>query len=382
SRAYISDQKALPIRDAPHKLSQIDDENLASAVKDHLQSRGKYVCAQDLVDYSNIPENQALHGFKKGISLTTAQQWMKKLGYWTKDPKGQYVDGHEHEDVVHYRQNVFLPAWIHYQPRMRKWREDDITIEEVDTTTAASGRRVVVWFHDESTFYANDSIVTNGYEGKPVCGPDGKPLRGKIPMEDGWLPNGDSQSLYFPEGHDKAGWFKGMLQILVECGYTDTPNLKAQCKDFKCPGDGKDSCCCRWLMYSQPNFVHVESVLEALCRAWGFDVIFLPKFHCALNFIEQCWGFAKQMYRMKDSSSSAAALKKNVIDSLNAVAMLTMQRFSIRPARFIDAYQKGLNGTQAAWAIKKYHGHHVLPAVIMKEFDDAYPLTTSESVLI
>ncbi|OAX31822.1 hypothetical protein K503DRAFT_666537, partial [Rhizopogon vinicolor AM-OR11-026] len=60
----------------------------------------------------------------------------------------------------------------------------------------------------------------------------------------------------------------------------------------------------------------VVSVLEALCRARGFDIIFLPKFHCELNFIEQCWGFAKRMYRMKGSSSSEATLEKNVVDSL------------------------------------------------------------------
>ncbi|KAG2369024.1 hypothetical protein BDR07DRAFT_1249633, partial [Suillus spraguei] len=104
----------------------------------------------------------------------------------------------------------------------------------------------------------------------------------------------------------------------------------------------------------QPDFVNVESVLEASCRAQCFNVIFLPKFHCKLNFIEQCWGFAKRIYHMKDSSSSAAALKKNVLDSLDAVLMLTIRRFSIRSARFFDAYQKGLNGTQAAWAVKKY----------------------------
>ncbi|KAG2359400.1 hypothetical protein BDR07DRAFT_1361240 [Suillus spraguei] len=68
---------------------------------------------------------------------------------------------------------------------------------------------------------------------------------------------------------------------------------------------------------------------------------------------------------MKDSSSSAAALKKNVLDSLDA-----NYRFSIRSARFVDDYQKGLNGTQAAWAVKKYRGHCILPASIMKEFDE------------
>ncbi|KAG2119235.1 hypothetical protein BD769DRAFT_1362153, partial [Suillus cothurnatus] len=44
--------------------------------------------------------------------------------------------------------------------------------------------------------------------------------------------------------------------------------------------------------------------------------------------------------------------------------------FSIKSVRFIDAYQKGLDGTQAAWAIKKYREHCVLPESIMKEFDN------------
>ena len=30
-------------------------------------------------------------------------------------------------------------------------------------------------------------------------------------------------------------------------------------------------------------------------------------------------------------------------------------------ARFMDAYHKGLNGPQAVWANRKYHGHWVLP---------------------
>jgi hypothetical protein len=27
----------------------------------------------------------------------------------------------------------------------------------------------------------------------------------------------------------------------------------------------------------------------------------------------------------------------------------------------MDAYRKGLNGTQASWATKKYHGHRTIP---------------------
>ncbi|KIK76762.1 hypothetical protein PAXRUDRAFT_17963 [Paxillus rubicundulus Ve08.2h10] len=70
---------------------------------------------------------------------------------------------------------------------------------------------------------------------------------------------------------------------------------------------------------------------------------------------------------MKDQSSSEEVLEHNGINSLDAVPI-----FATRSARFINAYDKGLNGTQAAWAIKKYRGHRVLPESILKEFDDAH----------
>jgi hypothetical protein len=37
----------------------------------------------------------------------------------------------------------------------------------------------------------------------------------------------------------------------------------------------------------------------------------------------------------------------------------------------MDAYRKGLNGQQAAWAAKKYRGHRVIPASIMADLDKA-----------
>ena len=37
----------------------------------------------------------------------------------------------------------------------------------------------------------------------------------------------------------------------------------------------------------------------------------------------------------------------------------------------MDAYAKGLNGQQAAWAVWKYHGHRVLPETLMDELEKA-----------
>ena len=37
----------------------------------------------------------------------------------------------------------------------------------------------------------------------------------------------------------------------------------------------------------------------------------------------------------------------------------------------MDAYEKGLSGKQAAWASKKYRGHHVLPNTILNELENA-----------
>jgi len=59
-------------------------------------------------------------------------------------------------------------------------------------------------------------------------------------------------------------------------------------------------------------------------------VIFLPKFHCELNFIEQCWGFAKRIYRLNPESSREDHLEKNALDALEAVPLTSMHKFTTR----------------------------------------------------
>ena len=47
--------------------------------------------------------------------------------------------------------------------------------------------------------------------------------------------------------------------------------------------------------------------------------MFLSKFHCELNPIEQCWGYAKRKYREMPKSSKEAELESNVVAALAEV---------------------------------------------------------------
>jgi hypothetical protein len=133
---------------------------------------------------------------------------------------------------------------------------------------------------------------------------------------------------------------------------------------------------------------HVDTILETTCNARGFKVIFLPKFHCELNFIEQCWGYAKRIYRLNPESSREDHLERNALAALDAIPLESMRRYEVsislslglliacfsfanRSARFMDAYDKGLNGQQAAWAARKYRGHRVLPESLMDDLEKA-----------
>ena len=108
---FAHDPKNLP----KHKYGKftssiLEDKDLAQEICLHLQSKGKYVCAMDIVQFLDTPEMKKQLNLKRSISEITVCRWMAKMGdHWKKEPKGQYKDGHKHEDVVTYRQNVFLP---------------------------------------------------------------------------------------------------------------------------------------------------------------------------------------------------------------------------------------------------------------------------------
>ncbi|KAE9397620.1 hypothetical protein BT96DRAFT_957838 [Gymnopus androsaceus JB14] len=130
---------------------------------------------------------------------------------------------------------------------------------------------------------------------------------------------------------------------------------------IKCTTPMIDCCCC-YVLYNQTDFVN-------LAREHGVPVMFLPKFHCKLNPIEQCWGYAKRLYQFYPESSCEDNLKRNTIEFLDSVPLESIRCFFNQAHKFIDAYCKGLNGWQAAWAACKYKGHQILPDTVMDDLE-------------
>lgn len=68
-----------------------------------------------------------MHGITKNISESTAQCYLKMLGYhFMVLKKRQYADGHEQDNDMWYHNCKFLPAWCEIQDWMYSWTKDNI----------------------------------------------------------------------------------------------------------------------------------------------------------------------------------------------------------------------------------------------------------------
>lgn len=91
----------------------------------------------------------------KPLSIRTGCRWLIKLG-WRHSliKKGIYMDGHEREDVVKYRNEVFLPLMAEYENRMVHYEGPEL--RRIEPKLATGEKEIIPQFHDESCFHAND----------------------------------------------------------------------------------------------------------------------------------------------------------------------------------------------------------------------------------
>ena len=88
---FILDPTSLPTNAwGSGNICRLDtDDGLHEELQTYLRGIGKYVKAEDLVEYLNRDDVKTRYGATISISLATAKRWMAKLGYrWADTPSG------------------------------------------------------------------------------------------------------------------------------------------------------------------------------------------------------------------------------------------------------------------------------------------------------
>jgi hypothetical protein len=177
---------------------------------------------------------------------------------------------------------------------------------------------------------------------------------------------------------DLVGKAKGMKRILQERGLWQE-GMKKQCgrqkKDKDSFGDrffeetlnqyeartadrceiGK-GCCALRILEAEPDFFNEKSMLEEVITQAGHEVIFYPKFHCELNYIEYYWAALKR-YTRENCKYSFLELEKTVMAAMDSIDVKTIRRFADRSKRWMMAYINGLSEEQRTYAEKQYKSH-------------------------
>lgn len=218
-----------------------------------------------------------------------------------------------------------------------------------------------LWAFDNATnhsAFAKDALLVR----KMNVSPGGKqPAMRSTTLEDGTV-----QEMVFPEDYhviELRGQPKGMAQVLKERGlWRDGLIGTCQaCKENRKTTSDSADCCMTRILELQKDFSSQKSVLEEIAEEEGQLIIFYPKFHCELNFIEMYWAAVKRFTRAH-CNYTFKGLEKTIPLALNSVSVEMIQHFARKSFRYMDAYRKGMDGALADIQVRKYKSHRRIPS--------------------
>ncbi|RPA97800.1 hypothetical protein L873DRAFT_1770623 [Choiromyces venosus 120613-1] len=133
---------------------------------------------------------------------------------------------------------------------------------------------------------------------------------------------------------DENGVPKGIETILHEQGLW-TMGLRLECPKIQC------ACCACKILSLQFDFLHQKGKLQEIIKGTGYLVLFYPKFHCELNWIEYYWGQVKR-YTQDNCKYNYEALKTIIPQALSSIKPTTILLFFAQTQRIMEAYHCGL----------------------------------------
>jgi hypothetical protein len=142
---------------------------------------------------------------------------------------------------------------------------------------------------------------------------DGRPSNVQVDMKDGWFLD-QNDVRHVQSTHFECGKQKGVKQILIERGMNKHKNENGHVLNFQCHfcktkttdaerlrgiemGYINHKCYMSYVLSHESDFEAQEAWLTQVAHEAGFEIIFYPKYHCELNYIEMVWGWAKSHHR-------------------------------------------------------------------------------------
>jgi len=181
-------------------------------------------------------------------------------------------------------------------------------------------------------------------------------------LRDGFIhEKGIPQSMRFPADYydrNLAGKQKGIKRVLQERGLWPERGLVLKCPvTHNRPGcDSRGGCCARRVLGAEKDFRDQKGRLQEEVEKLGHRVLFYPKFHCELNFIERYWCQAKWFAR-ENCGYDFEALKATVPKALASVTASSIRGFYRLALRVIDAYSAGIQYGTAEFKDTVYKTH-------------------------
>ncbi len=175
---------------------------------------------------------------------------------------------------------------------------------------------------------------------------------------------------------ERGEWKDGMLKICHDCEVKRFDYARIEYyKDIYNPNDRRFSnYCCAWRCLSlQPDFLSQKELLTEVVESYGCEILFYPKYHCELNYIEMVWAYLKAKLRRECQNDFQNMLKRIPQILLNEIDITFFKRVERHCLRFMSGYRIGLEGPELDYAMKKYSSHRRLHLSqlgdIRKEFE-------------
>jgi transposase len=117
----------------------------------------------------------------------------------------------------------------------------------------------------------------------------------------------------------------------------------------------------REMLSAQPDFASQREWLKEVVENAGHTILYFPKFHCELNFIEMAWSYVKSYYRRQCTFEFNKLLES--IDEIltQKLTVNYIRKYSRHCYRFMDGYRLNMHRPLLDFAMKKHSKHRSFP---------------------